>query len=108
MSNELNEEARMAISDRVYSIAGEIATERFRQERVHGDKNGNGDNTVLLWNTILGKRVGKVAKDVLDIRHIISPSVQFSNAELELRQRLIEVAAVAIAWVESIDYKSPQ
>lgn len=43
----------------------------------------------LLWNAILGEEVGEVSKAILE--------------EEGLREELVQVAAVALQWIENID-----
>jgi hypothetical protein len=61
-----------------------VASERARQDAKWGEQNHDD----LYWLGILMEEVGEAAKDVIENR---SP-----------HKELIEVAAVAVAWVEAI------
>ncbi len=65
----------------------QIKEERLRQNEKWGEDR---HLSPLLWNAILTEEVGEVAKEVLEK----CPS---------LRDELIQVAAVALAWLEDID-----
>lgn len=75
------------------SIVGDVMIERWRQEELHGaDKscaNPAKDNYSKL--AILTEEVGEVARDLLD------------GPTDNLRTELVQVAAVAVAWVEALD-----
>jgi NTP pyrophosphatase (non-canonical NTP hydrolase) len=70
----------------VQKVLAEVAAERARQDHKWGEQN----HEDAFWYLILGEEVGEVAKATLD-------SVQ------ELREELIQVAAVAVSWIEAID-----
>lgn len=68
-------------------IYSDIDAERARQDEKWGvDRHLN----PLLWLAILAEEFGEVAKDTLE------------NCP-NLREELVQVAAVAVAWVEDID-----
>ena len=68
-------------------VLGEIINERKRQD----DKWGEQNHQPSIWLVILGEEVGEACKAVLEM-----------DCE-EYRKELIQVAAVAIAAVESYD-----
>lgn len=70
-------------------IYGWIDVERARQDRKWGEARGRG-LTNEYWLTILTEEVGEAAKDVLD------------DAKDNLVGELIQVAAVAVAWLECL------
>lgn len=86
-----------------------ITRERQRQEEIGAEKRAQGidwrscadpdmaggDGTRFL---VLGEEVGEVANAVLEAGYIPSP-----DADKHLRDELVQVAAVAVAWVEAID-----
>lgn len=75
-------------------IVDEILNERKKQDIKWGQQNHNN----ATWNLILSEEVGEVAKSILEAR--------FGNARLEeTREELIQVAAVALAWLECIDHR---
>lgn len=74
-------------------ILADILQERERQRAKWGDEIPR-DN--FLWTTILTEEVGEVARAAHDIT--------FADATIDnLREELIQVAAVAVRWLESLD-----
>lgn len=69
-------------------ILGEIVKERARQDEKHGDQRTLSKEK---WGMILGEEFGEVC------------NATFSDGVGDLREELIQVAAVAVAWVEAID-----
>lgn len=69
-------------------IVREIRMERDRQDAKFGAQRSLDPPT---WSAILGEEVGEVCKAVLDLNHP------------EIRMELIQVAAVAFNWLESMD-----
>jgi NTP pyrophosphatase (non-canonical NTP hydrolase) len=73
-------------------VLAEVAVERHRQDAKLGEQN----HLDFVWNAILGEEVGEVANAILE--------GTFSDAPLaHVRDELVQVAAVAVAWVEAID-----
>lgn len=71
--------------------AQEIAIELIVAERNRQDeKRGNPRHSDFVWNTILSEEVGEVAHEVLN------------PAPYSLREEVVQVAAVAMAWIEMI------
>ena len=76
------------------SVLQEVKGERVKQEEKWGEQNHN----LVEWCAILGEEVGEVQKAALEW-HFKHP-----NASLEeYRKELIQVAAVAVSMVESLD-----
>lgn len=71
-----------------------ISDERELQDKEHGVPNNEDKD----WALILMEEVGEVAKEVLCGGR--------PQRAYELRQELIQVAAVAVAWIEDIDGQS--
>ena len=69
-------------------VIADILKERVRQDKKWGANRVLPDFT---WNAILTEEVGEAAKEVLEV------DVK------KLRVELIQVAAVAVAWIESLD-----
>jgi NTP pyrophosphatase (non-canonical NTP hydrolase) len=69
----------------------DVATERLLQDEKWGDQSGHPD---LFWNAILGEEVGEVHRALLK---------QDGERSGDLRHELVQVAAVAVAWVEALD-----
>lgn len=77
-------------ASRTDGVLDEIKLERFLQDRKWGIQ----DHPDGKWALILGEEFGEACQAVLDDSCDIS-----SNA----RGELLQVAAVAVAWVEAID-----
>lgn len=69
-------------------VLGEIIDERHRQDRKWGQQNHH----MYKWLSILGEEVGEVNKAVLE-------NTDVNN----VRSELVQVAAVAMAAIESFD-----
>ena len=73
-----------------------IDTERLRQERLHPGETCSEELMIPEYKlTILMEEVGEVARAILDY-----PSSEFHS---HLQKELTEVAAVAVAWLESME-----
>lgn len=75
-------------------IYGNIEGERLRQDQKWGDQSGNED---ILWSVVLSEEAGEVAKETLHLNYEGTGTIE------HLREELIQVAAVAVAWVEALD-----
>jgi NTP pyrophosphatase (non-canonical NTP hydrolase) len=75
-------------------IYGNIESERFRQDKKWGDQSGNAN---VVWSTVLTEEVGEAAKAVLEL------DFGHGGTWEELREELIQSAAVCVAWIEAID-----
>ena len=71
-------------------IFREVVDERLRQNAKWGDRNNDPDADDNFWLKVLGEEFGEVCKTMLD------------NDPDELRKELIQVTAVAVAWLEKI------
>lgn len=74
-----------------------IVTERLRQEERWGGSHGWGEGSCssltlpdIVKAAVLGEEAGEVQRAVLD-------------RDPNLKEELVQVAAVAVAWLESID-----
>lgn len=76
----------------INSILKEVAQEREKQDSKWGEQN----HAPCLWNGILLEEVGEVSKEVND--HTFE-----GKGINEMREELIQVAAVAVAWIECLD-----
>jgi len=77
-----------------------IRAERLRQEKLHGT--GTCASPLIEHShklAVLTEEVGEVAKEVLDLTNFESEA---EDPEGNLRTELIQVAAVAVAWLESL------
>ena len=79
--------------NKIYKMIDE---ERDRQDKKFGDRS---DLPRFVWSTILTEENGEVAKACLDI-------VSEKSTLDELQTELIQVAAVAVAWLESFEEKT--
>lgn len=76
-------------------ILREVAYERSAQDARWGQQN----HAPVWWHAILLEKVGKVAKAILEL--------QFAGKSIAaVRGELVQVAAVAVAAIESIDRAS--
>jgi len=73
-------------------VVNDVIAERARQDRKWGGWPGV-DRVDERYTAVLGEEFGEVCKALME------------NGELspEMREELIQVAAVAVAWVEQID-----
>ena len=86
---------RSALFMKPSSVYNEIQDERKRQDEKWGEQNHEPPD----WLMILGEEVGEVNKAALETR--------FGNIKdwSEYRKELIQVAAVAVSMIESLDRK---
>lgn len=75
-------------------VLAEVAMERERQDAKWGDQSGNTD---LVWVAVLAEETGEVAQAVLKSHFEGGMDI------LDVRQELVQVAAVAVAHIEAID-----
>lgn len=81
---------------RTDDVLAEVRAERERQDGKWGQQN----HEPFLWLAILGEEFGESQKAALDARI----GAQTGKATLEdLREELIQTAAVAVAFVECLD-----
>lgn len=76
-----------------------IDMERFRQDQKWGDQSGNDP---AVWATVLSEECGEAAQAALHVQFHHG----FADGEAaidHLRTELVQVAAVAVAWLEAID-----
>ena len=82
-------------------ILGEVVTERNKQDARWGEQN----HKPIEWCAILGEEVGEVNKAALQA-HFDSANQgdEYTTAQLEeYRAELVQVAAVAVAMIQSLD-----
>lgn len=79
--------------DATYRVCGDVILERSRQDQKWGQQ----DHPDPFWYVILGEEVGEVG------RAIFERARGSIDGYRELRDELIQVAAVAVAWVEALD-----
>ena len=83
------------MSSPTYRVLIEVEEERNNQDRKWGEQN----HEHYRWCAILGEEVGEVSEAVLKA----DPEEGEGGAFIRIREELIQVAAVAVAWVESYD-----
>ena len=76
------------------TIHSEVQAERNRQD----DKWGEQNHDDFVWGAILGEEVGEALQQAL-WQH-------FEKGAGDVRGELVQVAAVAIAWIECIDRRN--
>ena len=84
-------EDQWLVIDTVESVWSDILRERFNQIDKWDRKFLVWDSTLDRKNTVLGEEVGEVANAILE------------DDVLNLRNELIQVAAVCVAWIETLD-----
>jgi NTP pyrophosphatase (non-canonical NTP hydrolase) len=78
-----------------HNTLGDVSNERARQDAKWGEQNHD-DGT---WGLILGEEFGETCEAAL--------AVAFGNADPNrVREELVQVAAVAVAWIECIDRRT--
>ena len=82
----------------------DIHKERLRAHHKHQDKPGGSMEQHVWddadWLPVLVEELGEVARNLCEHRHGNLTSAQFQQ---QLREELIQVAAMAAAWVGAID-----
>lgn len=88
----------------------EVRVERARQDDKWGQQNhpnGTGRGADVGWAEVARRECDDAAKGgYIEWRHILSEEVAEAFAEADparLREELIQVAAVCVAWCEAID-----
>lgn len=93
-------------------ILNSVAIERGRQDSLWGEQNHlDGTNVNYALNAAIEKHFTEAAASSgqLTWRHILVEEVYEALAETDpakLREELIQVAAVAVSWVEAIDRRT--
>lgn len=82
----------------MYTAINDVVGERERQETKWGEQS----HPDVAWATILGEEFGEVCKEALAIHYENCLTIQEGASE-RLRAELVQVAAVAVAWIEDID-----
>jgi len=77
-------------------IFKEIKAERIAQDDQWGEQNNND----FIWCTVLGEEYGEVCRASVDI---VYGSDHKHATESDLRYELVQLAAVAVAFIECID-----
>lgn len=75
------------------SVFREIASERARQNELWGEQNHDD----FVWGAILGEEIGEAHRAALEDR--------FGDGG-NLREELVQAAAVIAAWIECIDRRA--
>jgi len=90
----------------INAVLDEVLQERAKQD----DKFGQQNHNTVAWMAILTEEVGESAKEACEV--YFKQRLRFKNKEVgelysaglkNLREELIQVAAVAVAFVESLD-----
>lgn len=102
------------------SVLAEIVLERNRQDAKWGEQNhpdGTGPDAMVAglwlggWAPIMRKATQRAATEGwLTWLHVLAEEfaeAAEADSKANLRAELIQVAAVAIAWIEAIDRRSP-
>jgi NTP pyrophosphatase (non-canonical NTP hydrolase) len=82
-----------------FQVTDEVQDERRKQDRKWGPQN----HTPLEWMAILTEEIGEAAKEALE-HHWSGTHYPVDHERLHrLRAELVQVAAVAVAMIESLD-----
>ncbi len=76
--------------ERICEILDEIHRERRAQDRKFGDQTGKG---IPKWHAILAEEAGEASKEICEILH-------GGGSRENLREELIQTAAVAVAFIQ--------
>lgn len=75
-------------------VFDDVNDERNRQDAKWGEQN----HLDVVWNAILMEEVGEASQEVLTTAFGAA-----AKGHGDLREELVQVAAVAVAWIEAID-----
>lgn len=78
------------------TILNSIVDERVRQDEKWGEQN----HSHAFWTAILGEEFGEACQEVCRLHDI----PDYSDTT-QLKKELIQVAAVAVAWLEAMERK---
>jgi NTP pyrophosphatase (non-canonical NTP hydrolase) len=70
-----------------------------RERRAQDAKWGPQDHDATVWLAILAEEVGEAAQEVLTQR----VGKEAGNGHGDLREEVVQIAAVAVAWIEALD-----
>jgi len=87
-------------SERQGQVLLDLAAERDRQDQTWGDQS---DHPPSLWLAMLLEEVEEVAEAIL--AEFVANRTG-GRAHKHLREELVHVAAVAVAWVEGLDRRA--
>jgi hypothetical protein len=76
-------------------VFNRVSLERGRQDYEYGEYGGLGNMRPGERLSILAEEVGEVAKEVNELSE--------PGAQQRLREELVQVAAVAVAWIQVLD-----
>lgn len=82
----------------IYKIILDITDERLRQFQIWGDQRRPDTE----WMTILVEEVGEAAMAIMADQHNGNPHTTRPH-DKNLRQELVQSAAVILAWIEDMD-----
>lgn len=93
----------LEVDETMVKVFQSIREERKHQEDKWGDQK---DKLNSIWHLILSEEVGEVAQSLLDCGLYGWPAGECkectTNAKQVLEKELIQVAAVAVAWLEAL------
>lgn len=87
-----------------WSPYADIHRERIRAHAKHdGDNGGSMERRTYadsIWLPVLTEEVGEVARLICD------GAIEGGLDRVKLREELVQVAAMAVAWIEAVDHTS--
>ncbi|WP_188068627.1 hypothetical protein [Brevibacillus brevis] len=78
-----------------------VIEERFRQDAKWGEQN----HEAVLWIGILGEEFGELCQAVNETVFNNGPEARAKGGYANMRAEAVQVAAVAVAFIESLDKK---
>jgi malonyl CoA-acyl carrier protein transacylase len=105
----------MRLSTRTIGVLGEVERERLRQDELWGEQNwSDGEDAFRPAYAEVAQMFQELnpyraADGTLTWSHILGEEVAEAVAEsdvVKLREELVQVAAVAVAWIECIDRRT--
>jgi len=99
--------------EKMLDVLDQVSIERRRQEEIHGDQSllPNGTARIRHWeaNNAKDRCDRHTAAGTLTFSHILAEEFHEAMCETDparLREELIQVAAVAVKWIEAIDSRA--
>ena len=80
-------------------VIAEVRAERERQDKRWGGVEHDQEHSVTDWVSLLSERLGKVS-EIIMASHEYKPG--------STRMRVVQLVAVAVAWLETDNLTSPQ
>lgn len=83
------------------TVQSRALTSVLRERKRQDEKWGVQDHDAFTWMAILSEEVGEAAQEALTERYGAS-----GNGHGNIREEVVHIAAVALAWIENIDRRT--